>query len=203
MFVDRETNSQPCFPSFLYQWYSPENEVEYLSIFEGKGFNGKIWLLQNQFLFWAGQTCSHTFGNECCNSSFVTNPQKKIRVICTKNQVGSFPHKTFYKKHCCKVITSRNQCKITVAQLVQHSILFCKYLFRTAGNFHLNFFLKLKYSDIITTSSSSCIRKKSILIVAEHPVKEKKWYKIINTTIAASTQNVYHITRHLFLDMLF
>ena len=85
MFMDRETNSQPCFWGFLYQW-SPENQVEYLSIFVGKGFNGKNWLLQNQFLFCAGQTCSHSFGKKCFNCSFVTDPWKKSGLFVQKTK---------------------------------------------------------------------------------------------------------------------
>ena len=63
MFVDRETNPQPCFQGFLY-WWSPENQVEYLSIFVGKGFNG----------------------NKCSNCSFVTDPWKKSELFVRKTK---------------------------------------------------------------------------------------------------------------------
>ena len=41
-------------------------------------------------------------------------------------------------------------------------------------------------------------KKKSMFIVIDHPVKEKKWYRIINSTITKSIQNVYHVTKQNF-----
>ena len=98
IFMDTETD-KTCFSGFLYRW-SPENEIACLNTFAEKGFNGKIWLLQNHFLLWAGQTCSYTSGNGHFNCSFVTDSWKKS-VIRTNNQARSCPlvlYKTFYKK---------------------------------------------------------------------------------------------------------
>ena len=48
-----------------------------------------------------------------------------------------------------------------------------KYLFRRAGDFHLNFLLRLKYSDVIMIMSYTCCIKISILVETDHPVKER------------------------------
>ena len=82
-FYTSKTYSFP-FQQALKKISSPKysgTEFKCLIIFVGKGFKGKIWLLQNQFLFGAGQTCSHTFGNEFCNCSFHTDPWKKSELF--------------------------------------------------------------------------------------------------------------------------
>ena len=102
-FMDRETKSQPCFQCFLYRW-SPGTEFKCLIIFVGKGFNGKIWLLQNQYLFGAGQTCSHTFGNEFCNCSFLTDPWKKSELFVWETKCFNMAlYVCFTCFHCNKI----------------------------------------------------------------------------------------------------
>ena len=91
MFMDRETNSQPCFQGFLY-WWSPENEVEYLSIFIGKGLMEKFDYCKISSCFELVKPVHILLGTNVATALLL---QKEIRVICTKNQVWSFPHNTF------------------------------------------------------------------------------------------------------------
>ena len=160
------------FPGLLISMKSV-NEVEYLSIFVGKGLIQKFDYCKINSCFELSKPVYILLETNVCNFSFFTDPWKKSELFVRETKWSLFFTRLFITNTAVKLLqvetghcffagkSNWNGSKITVTQLVRDSIFFYKYLFRTAGNFHLSFLLKLKYSGVIRiTSSSCCIIKK-------------------------------------------